>query len=69
MLEEKVVSCSLCKQTVLKRKWDKHEKSCNDNKLKLPTTDKGDIRGAAKFQNQTKVKRYDSSQNYNNKDM
>jgi|TARA_B100000959_G_scaffold210810_1_gene221541 hypothetical protein len=54
---------------VLKRKWDKHEKTCNDNKLKLPTTHKGGMRGGAKFQNQTRVKRYDSSQNYNNKDM
>jgi len=27
------------------------------------------MRGGAKFQNQTRVKRYDSSQNYNNKDM
>ena len=69
MFEKKIVFCSSCKQTVLKRKWDKHEKTCNDNKLKLPTTHKGGMRGGAKFQNQTRVKRYDSSQNYNNKDM
>ena len=69
MLEEKVVFCSLCKQTVLKRKWDKHEKSCTGIKLKLPKAHIGGMRGGAKFQNQTRVKGYDSSQNYIGRDI